>query len=152
MAKFGYRTNSMGYRELPACVRVIQGDGIALDSIAAILAAMTAQGQSAANVAFGMGGELLQKVNRDSLKFAMKASAVRVNGQWRDVFKDPVTDPGKTSKKGRLALRHSVTAGWATVRADDPGFAPDQLVTLFENGELLRDFTLEDVRAHAALP
>jgi nicotinic acid phosphoribosyltransferase len=51
-----------------------------------------------------MGGELLQKVNRDTQKFAMKASAACVNGEWRDVYKDPITDSGKRSKKGRLAL------------------------------------------------
>nr|WP_315981873.1 hypothetical protein [Aliamphritea spongicola] len=60
---------------------------------------MEQRGLSADNIAFGMGGELLQKVNRDTLNFAMKTSAVNIAGQWRDVYKDPVTDSGKRSKK-----------------------------------------------------
>jgi hypothetical protein len=51
------------------------------------------------NIAFGMGGGLLQKVDRDTLGWAMKCSAARVNGVWRDVWKDPVGG-GKTSKRG----------------------------------------------------
>lgn len=148
MAKFGYRTNSKGYRVLPDCVRLIQGDGVCAASIEAILAAMKAQGLSADNVAFGMGGELLQKVNRDTQKFAMKASAACVNGEWRDVYKDPVTDPGKRSKRGRLALLREGT-GYRTVnRSDAP--AGNVLVPVFRNGQLLVEWSLDDVRARAA--
>lgn len=148
MAKFGYRTNSKGYRVLPDCVRLIQGDGVCAASIEAILAAMKAQGLSADNVAFGMGGELLQKVNRDTQKFAMKASAACVNGEWRDVYKDPVTDPGKRSKRGRLALLRE-GAGYRTVnRSDAP--AGNVLVPVFRNGRLLVEWSLDDVRARAA--
>lgn len=148
MAKFGYRTNSKGYRVLPDCVRLIQGDGVCAASIEAILAALKAQGLSADNVAFGMGGELLQKVNRDTQKFAMKASAACVNGEWRDVYKDPVTDPGKRSKRGRLALLREGT-GYRTVnRSDAP--AGNVLVPVFRNGQLLVEWSLDDVRARAA--
>jgi nicotinamide phosphoribosyltransferase len=59
---------------------------------------------SADNIAFGQGGALLQQVNRDTLKFAMKCSAIQVNGEWKEVFKNPSTATWKTSKKGRLAL------------------------------------------------
>ena len=72
---------------------------------------MAARGLSAENVAFGMGGELLQNVNRDTLKFAMKASAIEIGGHWSDVYKDPVTDAGKRSKRGRLALSCGTTPG-----------------------------------------
>jgi nicotinamide phosphoribosyltransferase len=147
MAKFGYRTNSKGYRVLPDCVRLIQGDGVSAASIEAILSAMQKQGLSADNVAFGMGGELLQKVNRDTQKFAMKASAACVNGEWRDVFKDPVTDPGKRSKRGRLALIRD-EQGYRTVnRSDAP--AGNLLVPVFRNGKVLVEWSLEEVRANA---
>ena len=86
MAKFGSRYNSKGYRVLPDCIRVIQGDGVNLESIAAILEALKIRKISAENIAFGMGGELLQKVNRDTQKFAMKASAIQINGEWQDVL------------------------------------------------------------------
>ncbi|WLQ13112.1 nicotinate phosphoribosyltransferase [Hahella aquimaris] len=150
MRKFGFTVNSKGYRVLPACIRVIQGDGISLHTIEAILAAMKARMQSAENIAFGMGGELLQKVNRDTLKFAMKASAICVKGIWRDVYKDPITDQGKRSKKGLLALVKNLDGGFQTVRRQDLGNREDQLVTVFRNGDLMKEWTFDEVRANAA--
>lgn len=149
MAKFGYRTNQKGYRVLPDCVRVIQGDGISLNTIEDILVAMEAQGQSAENIAFGMGGELLQKVNRDTMKFAMKASAAKVNDQWRDVFKDPVTDQGKRSKKGRLAVIKDSHNNYSTVREDELNGRTNCLETVFRNGQLLKQTSFEEVRNRA---
>jgi len=100
---FGSVTNAKGYRVLKH-VRVIQGDGITAGSIRAMLATLKAHGYSADNLAFGQGGALLQTVNRDDQRFAMKCSAVKVNGAWLDVFKDPAGDAGKRSKAGRLTL------------------------------------------------
>lgn len=149
MDKFGYETNSKGYRVLPACVRLIQGDGICARSIDAILAAMKARGLSADNVAFGMGGELLQKINRDTQKFAMKASAICINGEWRDVYKDPITDPGKRSKRGRLALIND-EQGYRTVREDELEDQRNALEKVFRNGDVLVDWTFDEVRERAA--
>jgi len=150
MAKFGFRTNSKGYKVLPDCVRVIQGDGICLSSIEAILVEMTKRGLSADNIAFGMGGELLQKVNRDTQKFAMKASAVCVNGVWRDVFKDPITDSGKRSKKGRLALVKNSEGQYQTIREQDLGQQQNQLRVVYRNGALLVDDSLAKIRARVS--
>ncbi|MDV2080394.1 nicotinate phosphoribosyltransferase [Marinobacter xestospongiae] len=136
MARFGFTTNRKGYRVLPPFVRVIQGDGINTDSIAAILAAMTARGLSADNIAFGMGAELLQKLNRDTQKFAMKASAIQVGEQWRDIYKDPITDPGKRSKRGRLALIRDGDR-FSTVRAEALAGRTNELRTVFRNGDLI---------------
>lgn len=147
MAKFGYSVNSKGFKVLPACVRVIQGDAICLATIEAILVEMTARGLSADNIAFGMGGELLQKVNRDTQKFAMKASAVCVNGNWRDVFKDPITDSGKRSKKGRLALVKNSEGQYQTIREQDLGQQQNQLRVIYRNGELLVNESLAEIRA-----
>lgn len=105
MDRFGYTVNAKGYKVLPAHVRVLQGDGINEQSIKAILENAKYNGISAENFVFGMGGALLQKVDRDTLKFAMKASAAKKrNGQWYDVYKDPVDDKGKQSKRGRQAV------------------------------------------------
>lgn len=149
MARFGYTVNSKGYRELPGCIRLIQGDGVCAASIEAILRAMKARGQSAENVAFGMGGELLQKINRDTQKFAMKASAIKVNGEWRDVYKDPVTDPGKRSKRGRQALIRD-SQGYRTVRADQLDGRQNELVTVFRNGEMITEWSFDTIRDRAA--
>ncbi|MCU7843276.1 MAG: nicotinate phosphoribosyltransferase [Candidatus Thiodiazotropha sp. (ex Monitilora ramsayi)] len=146
--KFGAEQNAKGFWVLPDYIRVIQGDGISPDSIADILAAMKAKKLSAENIAFGMGAALLQKVNRDTLRFAMKASAICIEGQWRDVYKDPVTDPGKRSKAGRLALVEE-RGNLTTIRQES---ASDQnlLVEVFRNGELLQEWSFEQVRQRAA--
>lgn len=109
--KFGVTTNSKGFKVLHPSVRLIQGDGVNYNSILEILLEMKKAGWAADNIVFGMGGALLQKVNRDSLKFAMKTSSAFRSGVWYDVFKDPVTDKGKRSKRGRLG----VTADFRTV-------------------------------------
>lgn len=99
---FGTTTNSKGYKVLNN-VRVIQGDGIdGPENINEILSAVVGSGYSADNLAFGMGGGSLQHVDRDTYKFAMKCSAVKVNGVWKDVFKCPVDALWKASKAGRV--------------------------------------------------
>ena len=145
MLKFGHTVNTKGYRVLPDCVRVIQGDGVSPRMIAKILDAMATKGLSADNVAFGMGAELLQKVDRDTLRFAMKASAIRVDGQWRDVYKDPVTDTQKRSKRGRLALVGKDDL--RTVRVDEVGGAANWLRPVYRDGKLLIDEPFETIRA-----
>jgi nicotinamide phosphoribosyltransferase len=84
-ARFGTTTNAKGYRVLNN-VRIIQGDGINLDSLRLCLSNLFHNGFSAENIAFGMGGGLLQQVNRDTMQWAMKCSAMQVEGLWRDVF------------------------------------------------------------------
>ncbi|MCR8922339.1 nicotinate phosphoribosyltransferase [Dasania sp. GY-MA-18] len=150
MKKFGYEVNSKGYRVLPSYIRVIQGDGVAQQSIEAILETMKQRKQSADNIAFGMGGELLQKINRDTMKFAMKASAAKVNGLWMDVYKDPITDQGKRSKKGRLAVIKGASGEVKTIREQDLGKRENMLVPVFKNGEILKEYSFEHVRERAA--
>jgi nicotinamide phosphoribosyltransferase len=154
-AAFGGDVNAKGYKLLRH-VRVIQGDGITRESIASILAALADAGYSADNIAFGQGGALLQQVNRDTLGFAMKASAAEVGGEWRDVFKAPVTDPAKRSKAGRLTLMRRGEA-FATVRVDSPGYqqalidgATEVLRTVYQDGRLLVDDSFAAIRARAA--
>ncbi len=147
---FGFETNAKGYNVLPSCVRVIQGDGVNPDSIRDILQALKDKGWSAENIAFGMGGALLQKgVDRDTMKWAMKANATKRAGDpvWHDVFKDPITDKGKISKRGIQALIKT-ESGFENVRRDSiPDTVQDLLETVWENGKLLRDQSLADVRA-----
>lgn len=99
MRLFGTTTNDKGFLTLPDHIRVIQGDGINEDSIVRIMQLMYDNKLSLDNITFGMGGGLLQQCDRDTLGFAMKCSACCVNGEWRDVYKDPIAG-GKTSKQG----------------------------------------------------
>jgi nicotinamide phosphoribosyltransferase len=155
MDKFGHTINSKGYKVLPPYVRVIQGDGIDTSSLPVIIENMISEGLSLDNLAFGMGGGLLQKVDRDTLKYAMKASArCDTNGVWHDVFKDPITDKDKTSKKGRLGLVHQCglgNCGYHTVPkkiAEDKG---NLLRPVFRNGELLIEENFDTIRERAEL-
>jgi nicotinamide phosphoribosyltransferase len=143
---YGSYVNDKGYKVLNN-VRVLQGDGINHHTIRQILEAVTNFGDySADNVVFGQGGALLQQVNRDTLKFAMKCSAAFINDEWVDVFKDPITDQGKKSKKGVLMLVKT-EEGYATVRASEyAGMYENVLEPVFMDGKLLRDQTFEEIR------
>ena len=131
---YGHTVNDKGYKVLNH-VRVIQGDGIDLQAIRAILFTLSLSGWSADNVAFGQGGALLQMVNRDDLKFAMKASAIKVAGKWREVFKDPITDSGKKSKKGRVTLYRDKDG---TYRSGVEDWEKSCLVEYFRDGVQFR--------------
>jgi len=142
---FGGSVNAKGYIVLHDAVRIIQGDGVDLEGIIAILQALKEAGFSAENIAFGMGGRLLQAPSRDDLAFAMKASAIRVDGEWRDIYKDPISDSRKRSKRGRLAL----TESFETVRLEDLGERDNLLKPVYRNGKLLREFSFEQVRQNS---
>jgi nicotinamide phosphoribosyltransferase len=154
--KFGCTVNSKGYKVLNH-VRVIQGDGINYKSISNILFALTQMGYSADNIAFGMGGGLLGKPQRDDQKFAMKASSVRINGEWIPIAKDPVTDPGKKSKTGRVTLWRSGSewvssverpTGWSDRAVGD---FREVLQTVYVDGKLVKEVTFEEVRANSRM-
>jgi len=149
-AKFGYTINQKGYKVLNPHIRVIQSDGVDFEMLDSILRATQKAGFSADNIAFGSGGGLLQRLNRDTLKFAFKCAAVTVHGQDRDVFKNPVTDHEKRSKSGRMKLvKAQGLRGptYQTVKRDQPG--EDQLVEVFRDGEILKDWTFSEVRRRA---
>jgi nicotinamide phosphoribosyltransferase len=151
--KFGYTKNSKGYKVLNN-VRLIWGDGINQLSIRSILGVVVDMlGWSADNIAFGMGGALLQQLDRDTQKFAMKCSAAEVNGEWVDVFKDPITDSVKASKKGRVTLWTNGTGEYVTsinkpTQWADKGWT-EALVPVYWNGNLHNEITFEQVRANA---
>ncbi len=106
---------------------------------------MQTHGWSADNIAFGSGGALLQKHNRDTYKIAIKCSHAIVNGKEIEVYKNPVDDPGKTSKKGRLALvkRDGV---YVTIPESNSSIEENNLIEVFKDGELLVDQTLSEIR------
>jgi nicotinamide phosphoribosyltransferase len=149
--KFGYTVNSKGYKVLCPKIRLIQGDGVNYWSIIDILTHITGAGWSADNLAFGMGGKLLQGVDRDTQKFATKASSITIDGVEYDVQKDPITDTGKRSKAGVLALITNIHGEFQTIRRKDIVFPmEDQLVTVFEDGYLVRSYDYAAIRSRAS--
>ena len=147
--KFGYNLTSTGHKLLNSKVRVIQGDGMSPSQIEQLLAKMSENSLAADNIAFGMGGGLLQKLDRDTQKFAFKCSYVEVNGVGRDVWKDPITDKGKISKRGILKLVKLDDGTYETV--DLYSTKENQLKTVFYNGVLQRISTLDGIRERAQI-
>jgi nicotinamide phosphoribosyltransferase len=153
--KFGSVYNSKGYKVINN-VKLIQGDGVNPTSIKQILEIVNSNGFSTSNIAFGMGGASLSgtsinTINRDTQKFAFKASHIIVNSEGRDVFKDPVTDHGKVSKAGRLDLVKWGNGKFDTVKLPNGVVANEFSVmrTVFENGEVLVDDSFEEIRKRA---
>lgn len=145
--KFGSTPNAKGYKVLNPKVRVIQGDGISEETITVILQRLKDAGYSAENMAFGMGGQLLQALDRDTLGFAMKANAISIEGGgWRDVYKRPKTDAGKDSKRGRQAVV-DVNGSLQVVREDKLwSGATNLLEPVWHNGHMLRRQNFSEIR------
>lgn len=127
---FGFDLNSKG-KKVIRNVAIIQGDGIDPQTFGMLIQRVVDLGYAPESVIMGSGGGLLQKVTRDTMSFAQKTSAVRINGVWQDSVKDPITDSGKKSKGGRQMY--------------------PLYVKMYENGEILYSTTLEEVRARARL-
>lgn len=148
--KVGMTKNSKGFKVLPPYYRIIQGDGVNPKSIGEILGMMKALGYSASNIAFGMGGGLLQQCDRDTQKFAYKCSAAfMADGTTRDVFKDPVTDHGKMSKRGCLDLIENERGEFQTVQRNAVTAHRSVLKTVYEPGHVHLIETLDQIRARA---
>lgn len=150
---FGTTLTSKGYKKINH-VGIIQGDGVDHMAIKTLLGNILAMGYSADNVIFGSGGALLQKVNRDSFRFAQKASSVFVHGEWVAIAKNPITDPSKTSKKGRLSLAKSLMTGEFCTYDIDKGLDTefvDVMQTVYDHGQVMNKTTLDEVRARASL-
>lgn len=176
-------TTSTGHKLLPPYIRVIQGDGVDYESVPKILKSLKSAGFAADNMVFGSGGALLQKLNRDTFKCAFKCSEITVSGVAKEVFKDPITDKGKASKKGRLTVQKaSETTGFSdadkykprqgdkgvaggtgflhysadgklvTVASNKGNPAKDLLVEVFRDGQLMKDYTMDEIRKRADIP
>jgi nicotinamide phosphoribosyltransferase len=145
--RFGYTVNNKGYKVLNT-VRVIQGDGVDLEETGRILEALKLRGWSTDPLAFGMGGALLQKLDRDTQRFAMKPSYIKRGTQYINVSKQPSTDPGKWSKSGKIKLVKDGET-FSTVPYDTPGLH-DILDVVWDTGTFVRQLTtLAEIRARA---
>ncbi|HEV7470443.1 MAG TPA: nicotinate phosphoribosyltransferase [Pseudonocardia sp.] len=148
MDAFGYEVNSKGFKILPPFIRVVQGDGVNFHSLPQVYMELERRGLAADNAVFGMGGGLLQHWNRDTMNFGQKASAVCVNGEWRDISKQPTGSSMKASKKGRLALKHE-NGVYTTVPKGSIPESENVLQPVFRNGKLLKKWDFTELIANA---
>lgn len=158
--KFGYTVNEKGYKVLPPQIRVIQGDGVNLESIKEIYAMLKAEKISPENLALGMGGKLLQAdINRDTNNFATKACFAILDGKEVNVQKNPtemdengnLSRSFKKSKSGKLKLVKNDDGTYRTVTSLDSDFndVKDEMVEVFRMGEILVEYTFEEIRERA---
>lgn len=148
--RFGGSVNAKGYRVLSPHVRLIQGDGMNPVSIEVLVTSMIERGFSVDNIAFGMGAGLLQKVDRDTLSFAMKTNAMEdADGRWHDISKSPATDPSKGSKEGRQAVIRD-GGRLVGVKLDELGSAENEMRPVWRDGEWLVRESFATIRARAA--
>jgi nicotinamide phosphoribosyltransferase len=148
---FGFTQNSKGYKVLNPKVGIIYGDGLKEKEIFDAVRGLIQAGWAASNCVFGQGGGLLQKLDRDTCRFAFKSSAQCRDGTWHDIYKEP-TDKSKASKKGKLKLVLQVGSHGSapvTVGYSDP--RKDLLETVFLNGEITKEIDFDTVRKNAQM-
>ncbi len=151
---FGYNLNRKGYKVINHNIGLIQGDGMTEKSIPEIYREYIKTGWSAENFVTGSGGGLLvEGLTRDTDRWAIKVSHVEIDGEPVNVSKAPQSDMTKMSKPGKLKLaevnkRFSTISSANTTPAMFNSYI-DSLETVFENGQLLRDQSWEDVRKTA---
>ncbi|XP_074626775.1 nicotinamide phosphoribosyltransferase-like [Acropora palmata] len=150
--KFGSEKNSKGFYMLPPYLRIIQGDGISYETLTEILESMKRHKWSADNIAFGSGGALLQKIDRDTQKCAYKCCFAVINDNPVNVYKQPITDAAKHSKKGLLSLEVDEEGRYVTVEEGRGNADKDLLQTVFEDGVLVKEYTFAEVRENAEIP
>jgi nicotinamide phosphoribosyltransferase len=151
---FGSTVNSKGYKVLTGAA-VLQGDGLDYGMLCRIADMVEHKRFSAQVVAYGMGGGLLQKQNRDTLRIATKLSrVVFADGRVEDRMKHPKSDMTKVSLPGALAVYEQGgaltvvpegTNGWVDNRINI-----DLLVTIWDNGPTGYKFdNFDAIRARA---
>lgn len=145
---FGGDKTEQGYITLNPAVGAIYGDAITIDRCQEICDRLKAKGFASTNVVYGIGSFTYQHITRDSLGFAMKATSVTIDGVERPIFKDPITDDGtKKSAKGRVSVFRNVNGELQYSDTENPNMMGDNLLTtIFEDGKLLKEVTLNQIR------
>lgn len=145
---FGGTVNAKGFKELVPQIGAIYGDSINLERASQICARLKAKGFSSTNVVLGIGSFTYQYNTRDTFGFAMKATYGEVNGEGREIFKDPITDDGtKKSAKGLLQIFKDADGEYqlkdqCTWEEERKG----ELKEVFRDGKLLIDQSLAEIR------
>lgn len=149
---FGGSETKQGYKILDPHVGLIYGDSITIERATTICAELKAKGFSSTNVVFGIGSYTYQYVTRDTDGFAVKATFAKISGKNREIFKAPKTGDGtKNSAKGLVAV-HKNDQGefYLKDQVSWDEVSNCEFVPVFENGKLLNEVTLAEIRARLA--
>jgi nicotinamide phosphoribosyltransferase len=144
---FGGTTTEKGYKLLDQHIGLIYGDSITLKRQQAILEGLREKGFASFNVVLGIGSYTYEYVTRDTYGFAMKATYGEVNGEARNIFKDPKTDDGtKKSAKGLLAVHGASGSFLLKDQCSWKEAGEGDLQVVFENGKLVQEQSLSEIR------
>lgn len=146
---FGGTTNEAGYKVLDDHIGLIYGDSITLERQKDIYRRLEEKGFAATNLVLGVGSFTYQFKTRDNLGQAMKATWCQINGEGREIFKDPKTDSGmKKSLKGLIKVdKDPVTGQYVAIDCVSKSEErKGELKTVYKDGKLLREFTMTEIR------
>ena len=143
---FGGETKN-GYTHLDSHIGAIYGDSITLKRAYQILKGLAEKGFASDSIVFGIGSYTYQYSTRDSFGMAVKSTYGEVNGEPREIFKEPKTDNGiKKSAKGLLRVDlingEYVLKDQCTKEEEQGG----ELETVFKDGVLIKETSLSEIR------
>lgn len=146
---FGGTVNSKGYKQLDPHIGAIYGDSITIERANEICKRLEAKGFASTNIVFGIGSFTYQYNTRDTFGMAMKATWVNVNGEGREIFKDPITDDGtKKSAKGLIKVKKDKNGKYELIDqvSYEESIYDTELDLVFANGKIMKEFTLSEIR------
>lgn len=176
--QFGGTINSKGYKVLDPHVKAIYGDSITVQRCEEIYQILMENGFACSNVALGVGSfsmqcieevddvtvtledgtkvtgkvKLLKPFTRDTFSFCIKATYCEINGDPHPIFKNPKDGGFKKSQKGCCVVHldnngeYVFEDGYTWEQAvNDPD---NQLKTVFKDGKMVKEYTLQEVRAN----
>lgn len=146
---FGGTVNEQGYKVLDPHIGAIYGDSITIERADEICRRLEAKGFASTNVVLGIGSFTYQFNTRDTFGFAMKATYCEINGEGREIFKDPITDDGtKKSATGLLCVTRDEYSGDYILmdRVDWQTSKGGELKTIYRDGSFENTTTLLEIR------
>lgn len=144
---FGWNTTTNNYRYPSTKIGLLYGDSITLERQRDIYTRLESANLAACNLVLGVGSYTYQFKSRDSLGFAVKATACKINGELKEIFKQPKTDDGtKNSLKGLIAVYEKDGTYVAKDCVSEAEEMAGALEPVFVNGQLVRDYSLQEIR------
>lgn len=144
---FGGKINEKGFKELAPQIGAIYGDSITIERATQICERLRQKGFASTNIVLGIGSYTYQYNTRDTFGFAMKATYGEVNGEGREIFKDPITDDG--TKKSAKGLMKIILENGQYKLIDQVSWAEEkqgELKEVFRDGIILIDQSLKEIR------
>lgn len=145
---FGGTVNERGFKVLDNHVGIIYGDAITLARQKEIYRRLEEKGFAATNLVLGVGSFTYQYISRDTLGYALKTSAVMINGDWKVVYKEPKTAGQTINKNSYRGFVKVFYDKGEMVAIDGVPFEEEGglLTTVFEDGKIVKEVTLSEIR------